>query len=264
MTHPTPALLRLLACAAIATAAGTPAHAQTAVNQTLANTGADYGYFSDAPGFPIALFVPGSYKLTGNLIVPAGASGIEIYAPGVTLDLNGFEIRTNVICTRSEGSTYVACPNNLGKIGVEIKIGSATVRNGRISGFETGLQYKSADHLENLVVENNSVGIRSTAPSVGARTLMRGLRVQTNRYSGIAGYSALVQGSTAAGNGGAGFYLGHSTVLDSTAYNNRGAGFESLGGPLMIGRNTSWNNDGPDYADTRSMGDNMNSAYTRF
>ena len=46
----------------------------------------------DMPGFPITLSVPGSYKLTGNLVVPGGLNGIEITSDNVTLDLNGFRI----------------------------------------------------------------------------------------------------------------------------------------------------------------------------
>src|SRR5688572_26812572 len=44
----------------------------------------------DAPGFPITISRPGSYRLASNL----NASGlvIEIVADGVSLDLNGFSI----------------------------------------------------------------------------------------------------------------------------------------------------------------------------
>src|SRR6266850_592227 len=46
----------------------------------------------DAPGFPISITQPGSYRLSGNLTVPAATNGIEISASNVTIDLNGFSI----------------------------------------------------------------------------------------------------------------------------------------------------------------------------
>jgi hypothetical protein len=45
-----------------------------------------------AGGFPYSISQPGSYKLSGNLVVPSGVNGIQITASNVTLDLNGFSI----------------------------------------------------------------------------------------------------------------------------------------------------------------------------
>ena len=50
----------------------------------------------NTPANPNASFVitqPGSYYLTGDITVPSGKSGIQVYAYGVTVDLNGFTIR---------------------------------------------------------------------------------------------------------------------------------------------------------------------------
>ena len=46
----------------------------------------------DAPGFPVTLSLPGSYRLSGNLIVLTPTDGILITADRVTLDLNGFSV----------------------------------------------------------------------------------------------------------------------------------------------------------------------------
>jgi hypothetical protein len=46
----------------------------------------------DAPGFPVTISQPGSYRLSSNLVVPADSNGIELTVDGVTLDLNGFAI----------------------------------------------------------------------------------------------------------------------------------------------------------------------------
>src|SRR5690348_7192989 len=54
----------------------------------------------DAPGFPVTLSQPGSYRLSGNLTVPdADTTAIQITADSVTLDLNGFTIAGPGGCT---------------------------------------------------------------------------------------------------------------------------------------------------------------------
>src|SRR5262245_64219724 len=55
----------------------------------------------DAGGFPFKITAPGSYKLTGNLVVPVGTDGIQIQALDVTLDLNGFSITGGITCDLS-------------------------------------------------------------------------------------------------------------------------------------------------------------------
>ena len=46
----------------------------------------------DAPGFPVRLAEPGSYLLTGDLVVPSGASALSVAADDVWVDLGGFTI----------------------------------------------------------------------------------------------------------------------------------------------------------------------------
>src|SRR5262245_37418853 len=61
----------------------------------------------DGPGFPVTLSQPGSYRLSGNLIVPdVNTTAIEITADGVTLDLGGFSIIGPVTCPGDP----VTCP----------------------------------------------------------------------------------------------------------------------------------------------------------
>src|ERR1700704_150875 len=53
----------------------------------------------DAPGFPVTISQPGSYRLSGNLTVPdINTTAIEITAENVTLDLNGFSIVGPFVC----------------------------------------------------------------------------------------------------------------------------------------------------------------------
>jgi hypothetical protein len=46
----------------------------------------------DAPGFPVWITQPGSYRLDTNLTGTVNQSAIEVRAPDVTIDLNGFRI----------------------------------------------------------------------------------------------------------------------------------------------------------------------------
>src|SRR5882724_9755177 len=54
----------------------------------------------DAPGFPVTISQPGSYRLSGNITVPdVNTTAIQITAEYVTLDLNGFSIIGPNVCT---------------------------------------------------------------------------------------------------------------------------------------------------------------------
>jgi hypothetical protein len=113
------------------------AHAQTTtpdgvilIDQQRAQTGGIGP--GDSSGFPITISEPGSYRLASHLVVPSGKNGIEITAPNVLIDLNGFSITTIYRYT----PPYVP-PSALTYSGI---LGWAqgmnvTVRNGTISGF---------------------------------------------------------------------------------------------------------------------------------
>ncbi|WP_425259359.1 hypothetical protein ACPOLB_00700 [Rubrivivax sp. RP6-9] len=127
----------------------------------------------DAPGFPLTISQPGSYRLAGNLTVPnANTSAIEITANGVTLDLNGFVIRGVTACSYdSQGSSTVQCTNTGTGVGVSFPGGSeigpnghVAVTNGTISGM-------------------GSHGVRLN--TVSGNTLVSGVRVIGNGGSGI-------------------------------------------------------------------------------
>ncbi|HUX66787.1 MAG TPA: hypothetical protein VMV31_04790 [Terriglobales bacterium] len=75
--------------------------------------------------FPVRICHSGSYRLAGNLDVPAGTDGVEIDTNEVTLDLNGFSI----------GGPGPGA----GATGINISGVYVTVRNGIIGGFQVGL-----------------------------------------------------------------------------------------------------------------------------
>jgi hypothetical protein len=257
------------AVAALFAGTGGPAQAQIIVGPavsapassviTMASVmaGSGFGVLADTPGFPLTIMRRGHYVLAENLNVPGGLSGIVIAVSGVTLDLGGHSIATAATCSRLDATGTVYCEGPLGQVGVAIREGSTVVRNGRISGFDRGVQYKVADHLENLLVEKNVNGVFSD-PHVGAPTLITGVRVSLSREAGFYGYNALVRGSSAGYNGYHGFVLGNSMVLDSMASKNTGAGFEAmLGSTLAVGRSMGLNNKQGDFLDVVSLGQNI-------
>src|SRR5215469_5688807 len=60
-----------------------------------------------AGGFPYKITQPGSYQLSGNLVVPdANTTAISITVDHVSLDLNGFSISGPTVCT---GTPVTSC-----------------------------------------------------------------------------------------------------------------------------------------------------------
>ena len=111
----------------------------------------------DGPGFPVEIFTSGSYRLTSDLVVPAGVpAGIQVYGGGSRIDLNGFAISSTTQCT---GTPPSCSPTGTG-IGIDSS-GAADVgiRNGRIAGFGVyGLFLAEGSRAEDLAVESNGTG----------------------------------------------------------------------------------------------------------
>jgi hypothetical protein len=167
-----------------------PAHAVDGVkliNQAKAMAGGATP--GDAPGFPVTISQPGSYRLSGNLTVPnADTTAIEITASHVTLDLNGFAILGPTDC--SGGLNPCAGDGD----GVGITTPSVqfniTIRNGTIQGMGSGGILLTGDsHLvEYMHVRSNgggTAGIRITASVDAGSSIVQHSTVQRNAGLGI-------------------------------------------------------------------------------
>src|SRR5262249_30056800 len=86
-------------------------------------------------GFPYRITQPGSYKLTGNLVVPLNQVGILISTSYVALDLNGF----NIQCSTNESN-----PN---------------------SNFSSGC-IASTGAIHNIAIRNGSITASASSPSI--------------------------------------------------------------------------------------------------
>jgi hypothetical protein len=90
----------------------------------------------------------GSYYLPGNIVVPQGSFGVEIFVSDVTIDLNGFSL-----IGQSTSGTDAG-------IAVQGTLTDICVKNGSITGFRgAGIGGNmSNSHFEKLTIYNNSGG----------------------------------------------------------------------------------------------------------
>jgi len=144
----------------------------------------------DAPGFPVTISEPGSYRLTSNLLVDdAGTTAIEITASDVTIDLAGFSIIGPNIC---EGNPVVCVIS--GGAGIGIKAVAA-----------------EGPSPENVRVSNGTV---------------RGMGGHGIR---LIGNGTVVERVHAVSNGGPGIVVGLGSIIDSVAmFNGSGAAVVGL------------------------------------
>jgi hypothetical protein len=125
----------------------------------------------DTPGFPVTICTSGSYRLSGDLSVPAGTEAIEITASNVSLDLNGF-----TILLPASGSTPSIC--SIRAMGT---LSLIRIQNGILSGGDCGIQLGSASNsvVSDVTIETNVV----TTSGASGITIGSTSRVQDNRVT---------------------------------------------------------------------------------
>ncbi len=114
----------------------------------------------DAPGFPITISTPGSYRLSSRLTAPKSTPGIVITANNVSLDLNGFLLVGNAL--GGEGISGISA-------GTKTRI---SIRHGFVAGFSFGINLFNVTTatVENMNVETTGNG----AVYTGTGSLVRG------------------------------------------------------------------------------------------
>jgi hypothetical protein len=150
------------------------------INQAKALAGAVTA--GDAPGFPVTISEPGSYRLTSDLTVPnSNTNAVSITADGVTLDLNGFSIAGPTTCTYSNPD--VTCGGTEGTgTGVVAATSRVSVLNGRVRGMgSNAIELGALGRVEDVdVVSNGGAGITLGTAGIAQRN-----RVSLNLGSGI-------------------------------------------------------------------------------
>jgi hypothetical protein len=181
----------------------------------------------DAPGFPVTISQPGSYKLTGKLTVAdVSAHGILIQADGVTIDLNGFSI-TGARC--AEGGR---CHVGTGGGGI-VSGRNVTILNGLVNNFA-----------------GSGIHLTEQATVVGVRSYRNG-------YCGaIVNSDSLVRDSAFTDNAYCGLWTGRAVVRSNLISQNATFQIHAAGQGLFSGNNVV----GPGanhLPSTQSLGDNL-------
>jgi hypothetical protein len=189
----------------------------------------------DAPGFPVTISVPGSYRLSSNLIVPdANTSAIQVVVSDVTIDLNGFSIVGPVSC--------IGFPTTCNPIGGGNGIDALAfadhikVFNGTIRGMgANGIHLLGFAHFVDRVhaVGNGRIGILVG----GAVNQSNG---SDNGSDGIVSDS--VTASSARGNGGNGISVSASAIHNDVDTNAQQGIFANC--PAVVALNSSGVNGG--------------------
>ena len=187
----------------------------------------------DAPGFPVTISEAGSYRLGSNLIVPDGdTTAIDITAPNVVLDLNGFSILG---------------PGTFGSgVGINAPFrgtfpaGDVRVMNGVIRGMGSeGIRLFASCRVEGVHALQNGAGV---VVAFGCTVVNN--TVNINRGVGIHVAGGTVIGNTVTGNGGVGLELGAVNPIEVVGYvhnvvarNNGGNANPQVTGGIQMGGN---------------------------
>ena len=223
---------------AAATLVAAPASAVTLDNGIVLITQADAvaGGITpgDTPGFPVTLSETGSYRFASNLLVTTLVNGIEVRAPEITIDMNGF---------RLAGSAQ-------GRNGITSFFRALTVMNGSIRGFTLdGVRTIGSD----LVVDNmritdngrNGVIADSFNPGTnGDSVSVTNSDISRNLYGVTCTNYCLIQNNTISGNSQTGFTI-HGLggiVLNNTVTGNIEGMFIALPNAVGVGNTTLLNN----------------------
>ena len=207
----------------------------------------------DAPGFPVNISLPGSYRLTSNLDVsgepnPQNVTAISITPSEVTIDLNGFAILGPVVCL----GTPTACSPSGGVgdgIAGETAI-RATVVNGSVRGMGNyGVRLGPSARVEGVHASSNG----GPGISVDDNSVVRGNTVDRNGgFAGLGlGSGDTASGNTVSSNANFGVSAGFGvTVLGNSIRNNGKTGLAFGNGAGAYGNNALTGNGGGDDAPT--------------
>lgn len=226
-------------------------YAQVLINQS----GAINGNIApgDLPGFPVEIKQPGSYRLSSNLVIPAGnpnQSAIVVSAPNVTIDLNGFLIQGVGSCFQEIDLDVIYAGSN-SSVGI-VGANDTTIRNGAIRGFQHAVHITGRGTVESLAVSNSYNGIvigqAQDGSTTGSRVVDSSVEFTVNAiqmHSGSVERVAVTRNQSGIIGGGA----GRTSVRDSFVSGNklgiahsavRGNRVTGNGQDLQVGTTTSY------------------------
>ncbi len=191
----------------------------------------------DAPGFPVTLSEPGSYRLASNLVVTdPNLLVIDITTDNVTLDLNGYSIvgparcknRVNAppICPPPGTGTGIQASSNGAGGPRSVKVLNGSVRNMGLHG----VQLAGTDSLAQKVASDGNLGsgfivngsvLESSATgngSDGIRALIvrDSMAVQNGDHGLLIDFGGVATGNVVSLNAGRGIFARNGTVIGNT------------------------------------------------
>jgi hypothetical protein len=182
-----------------------------------------------AGGFPYTITQPGSYKLSGNLVVSGGSDGILIEASNVSLDLNGFTISGPNTCTGAGAS--LSCTNATNGTGILAGPSTTTtIRNGSIVGFAYGLFLYGRTYIDGIHANENSlIGIDIYPLGIRPAAVITKSEASLNGEDGIVAQQATITQALSDSNGQVGITLSSGSLIGTCSMNGNGVG------PLFLG-----------------------------
>jgi hypothetical protein len=204
--------------------------------------------------FPIIICQPGSYRLSGNLAVPdANTTAIQITAPDVTIDLNGFAI----VGPGGKG-------NGIGILVIRSTVSDAlnntSVSNGTIRGMgSSGIDLVNGRVYKIQAIANGSDGIDALGDSLvsecisnfnGGEGINLGGTAMNNIANGNAGdgitsvFPAVVTGNKVVSNAANGINVENGLVSGNVANFNSKAGIQVTCPANIVGNHLFGNGSG--------------------
>jgi hypothetical protein len=222
-----PKAFMIVACLQLAALPAAAVDGEILIDQAAVNAGGITP--DDTAGFPATLSKAGRYKLTGNLTVPEGKNGIEATAQDVTVDLNGYTIRSAVPLEALSGV-------------VAQSVGGLRVMNGTITGFKNWGVYVS---LRRGAVEDMRILSGGDGVYLPAEGVVRSSTIANNSLTGVKCLATcFVEESVLTGNGsGIEVHNGAGLVLGNVIAGNGVQGIGALGpstgygGNILVGNN---------------------------
>ena len=194
----------------------------------------------DAPGFPVTVSEPGSYRLDSNLVVKeAGITVIEITANDVTIDLGGFSIvgpntcaGTPVECTLLGGGIGVKAVADVGPSPENVRVMNGTVRG--MGGHGIRMMGNGTVVERVHAVSNGGPGI-----VVGQGSIIDSVAMFNG--SGAAVVGLIVRGTVAMNNGFGIFIRSGGVATGNSAIANAATGLSVQCPAVVVGNSTSNN-----------------------
>lgn len=203
---------------------GAPAPVMRTLDQVEARTPIP-ATVTPGPGPHFTISQPGSYYLTGNITVTSG-DGIRITAASdVSIDLNGFTIRSTLSGSSNGGG--IRSDNSLSNLAVS---NGSIVSSNVGQGFSLGIA-SSFGSLSNAKTSNVHVrGVASNGIYLDLRGIVENCHATSCGSNGIIATSGTVRNSVATSNGNHGIVATNATVIGCIASFNDFDGIKAEGG----------------------------------